>query len=545
MREIVRRLILLGGLTAGLWLCGWAEPQLYRVQPVDWGKERQRKEGKREQLVRFATAQLGRDVSHDASITNTYAETRLQLQKFIAHETDGFLTTVGGSEWAGFFNAVADTVLGKPPSTAWRQRNARWPYGGSLYFQPGEAPLNALAGQLTPDHPLRYVRIENGPRAEYLAVTRSARQDLFSHAPQFLVFPHRLPGVLVVLVVFLLYVLLPRARPPAAGMHYAGARAIVMPDMLGAVTGGFFFVLPILVPQANSGDSPLAPGWNILTGAMWLLAAIVFTSCFVGAWYASQYAAVTADGVVCGTLTGCHRRRWNELERLKAFEKPMIPPWLRKLLLVVSIFDRRALSPALMYSGTETGLRLVFKDGRHVAYYPRGLVGAAPFVGRLRDQGVPIEPEVYAALGVRPDAPALAAPFPAEPRRIGFLVFSTLVCLALAFLAVRWNPPPAPVIRPAALRAQAFAFPAEPDVRTLLETLRQNERILGQMQVLRKQMDQLDQRMKTAAPEERKRLMAEFRKVIAEFDRLYAQSEAIHDPAAATNAAGPPSGRSQ
>ena len=530
MMEVIRRIIMLGGLTVGLWMCFWATPSLFRVTPRDWEHERHRIEKKSAVLERFAKETL--DTKENTGI-DSHPETRLGREDFIAHQTRDRLITVSGPEWEGFFTGAADTVLGNAVSSDWRKRKALWPYDDSIYFRMDEAPLKAIAVEFSnQEDALRYVQIKGKDRSEYLLVQRSSRNDLFSHAPSHLVFPYRAVGVGCILLAFLIYALLPWPRRPAEGIYYTRARAIVGPDVTGCIIGGAFFVIPIMIPQANSGDSPFSPGWNILTAVLWLVAAITFTSCAVAAWYTAKQIELTEEGLRYTALNARFSRRWDEVERVEPFDCPMIPRWLRYMLFALSFLNWRALGPALMFGGRETGIRLLFKDGKSITFLLKGLSGAVPFVGRFASRGIPVAPEVYRMLGKEPSDPAFRAPFPAKASAAGFAVFSTIAAiLLLAALGLSW-PLATPAITSNSLPEKAFALPAESDPGITWETIRKENEILAEIKGLRPRMDQITERMKKATRTEQKVLQEESDQIMKKIKDLRKQFEEVRKPAA-------------
>ncbi len=226
--KTVRRTILVVGSLIGLCLCFWTTPRLFRVDPVDWEKHRLRKERHAEQLTQMASQTVGRDVSGDVDV---YAETRLDREAYINHETRGQQVTVEGATWEGFFNGVRDTVMDRAPSASWAKRRGRAAHHESLYFRTDEAPLSTLTDLSLGSAPFLYVRIEGRSRSEYLFVKLSDRADFFRHAPSFLVFPHRSAGLIWILSACLLYLLLSRRRTPVKGSDEKTLRKALLPKL--------------------------------------------------------------------------------------------------------------------------------------------------------------------------------------------------------------------------------------------------------------------------------------------------------------------------
>ena len=525
MIEILRRLLLLGGLTSGLWLCLWSVPFLYRVEPVDWNHERGRLERKSAALNAFARETLGTD--GDPGI-DAHPETKLDRDAFIAERTEGRLVDRTGPAWEGFFAGMAATASGRAPSDDWSGRIAGSPYTRSLYFRPDEPPLRDLDGGL-PDSEANqtYIRIRGKTRDEYLFVHQSDRGDFFGHAPSKVAFPDRAAGVGVILAGVLLYALIPWPRRPESGIYYTRPRATTGLDVVGCVFGAFFFGLPIVVTQANGG-SPFSPGWNALTAVFWLLAAILFACSAAAAVYTARQVEWTPRGLACSTLFGRTTRTWDEIAGVDPYEVPQIPRWLRSLLFLVSLLNWRALGPALMFGGREPGFRIAFRTGKPLSFLLKGLSGAVPFVGRIRALGAPVAAGVYAALGRKPDDPAFDGPFPRPPSGLGFAAFIGIVAAGLAALLVLSLPAPTPAAPADALPATAYAIPS--DDGPSWETLRKNQELLHEMEGISREMDRITERMKTADPADRPALQAEFSRLVRKFQELSAQTDRNRDP---------------
>lgn len=529
MKEVLRRAVLAVGLLAGLWMAVWPAPQLFRVYPVDWDHEGSYQESRAAEAKRIMGEQAGEKLVEGLDLSPATLGSR---DAFIAHETRDRLTTVQGPEWEGFFNAVADTSLGQSPNRAWEARLTKWPLTGSLYFRPDERPLSSIAEHFKGAGSSGYVRVSGEQRQEYLFVALHARNDVVRHAPSILAFPYRYAGILVMLAAFLFYALLPWPRPPAEGPYYSRATAAALPDLMGAILGGVFFVIPILVPADFAGDSPFDPGWNIMTGIFWILALLAMSMLAVAAWHMARRLALTPEGFTFDGLNVHASHRWTDIERVEAYQRPSIPPWLRKALFIVALVNWRAMAPALIFSGRESGFRLVFKDGTALSFMLKSLIGGQAFIGRVRDHRIPIAPDVYAALGHDPDHPSLPTQFPKPSKGIGRLVLFAVILAALLSAAYVTTPPGAPQVQAARLGSQPFALPKQEPVTVTWETLAKEQDILTQWKLERRKLEELTARMKTASPEERPSIQREFDQVMTRFNQLQQDFDAVRKPPA-------------
>jgi hypothetical protein len=192
----------------------------------------------------------------------------------------------------------------------------------------------------------------------------------------------------------------------------------------------------------------------------------------------------------------------------------------------------RALAPALIFGGKESGFRLVFKDGTALSFMLKSLVGGQAFIGRVRDHDIPIAPDVSAVVRRDPDHGSLPTQFPTVSKGIGRLVLFVVILAVLLTLSYSTTSPGAPQVQPASLRLQPFALSQQEPVTATWETLAKELEILTQWKQERRKLEELTARLKTASPEERPSIQRELDQVMTRFNQLQQDFDAVRKPPA-------------
>ncbi|MCB8932235.1 MAG: hypothetical protein H6534_02225 [Chthonomonadaceae bacterium] len=516
MIEILRRLALAVGTFLGLWLIVQTPPVLYRVRPTDWNAERDRIQ-RRGEGVKETMAGLVPD--EDLQGIDLAPETRGSLQELIVKQTEGRTTRVTSPAWQGFFNAVAETVSGSPPSPAWRARMGRSFADEELFFRPDEGPLPELAPVFAGEAMFRYVQVSGADGTQYLAVTKVETGDALGTAPLSLLYPNRTWGFGLLAATLLVYALLPWPKLAGESMRYSRARSAVIPDMMAAFMGGIFFVLPAFIIDANGyGAGLFSPGWVFLTLGMWLMAAIMAVI-----WpFAARYTATSAewlDGrLILRDLGRTATVGPGEIERIQT-------SWIdrskvKRALIFLSLFSWRAMGPALLASEGETALHVVLRDGRVFSFGLTALLGAPQMVGRLSRAGVEVDPDVYEQLEIKPDSPELSAPFPPPGKGVASALVLVLAVVPLGALALSTRPSDPPTFADGEVSAMPYRSTKEKAWVPSPALMRLERETLARMTSLKGRMNELEQRVKSTAGEERAAALKEFNACFEEIRRL-------------------------
>jgi hypothetical protein len=156
-----------------------------------------------------------------------------------------------------------------------------------LYFKTDHGPLKELQSKLGDNNVFTYVAMRDGDKLRYIEVLYQRPQSAFHDAPNWLLYPLRKNAVWCFILGLLAYAAIPWYRKAADELRYSTARAMVVPDIMGAIMTVFFFSLPILVITTNARSSEpvdifgFTNGWWPLTAVMWLLACGGLATLFV------------------------------------------------------------------------------------------------------------------------------------------------------------------------------------------------------------------------------------------------------------------------
>lgn len=351
--EALRRIIAVGCLFIGIWMIVQPGGILIVARVVDFEQE-------------FSHS------PYPSARTGTLAD-------FIRRRTEGRVLEATGTPWAAFATAMRDGS-----AAGYLQRLSSSVGGEALVYRTGQLPESPHAWV----HPVSYLHLP----AEDLWISLSPE-----HAPTIAgldrrwAHPKRAAGLWLVPLAFLAYALLPHRKLPPDALVYSRIPSVILPDMLGALGGAFFFILPILIVTENApGQAPWSPegGWAWLTGILWSMAAGFLLLHVIAFSYATLQLTVTEPALVITRGLRSHAYAWSEMESCT----PYASSRGRILGLLLMIFGR---SPALVgqsllvASNTERGLEIRMTDGRTVRLMANAFPGYATVIAALAGHGIP------------------------------------------------------------------------------------------------------------------------------------------------------------
>ena len=459
MRETLRRVVAAFCLYAGIALCLTPDHHLLEVEPVNWQQKVGAEQQHSENVKGIMEPYVGHDMLKDVDLAS---ETRGTIAEYIAQETEGRLITVSGADWEGLWNDIAATVTDQAPSESWAATRGL-DYRADAVYLPTTAPLlQQLTRQWPEDSLLSYVRItpENSeipPR--YLSVYQASPMDLREGAPTHLVYPYRTFGAMLLLAGLLFYILLPHAPPPESGVFYLAQAVGWLPDLLAALGSGCFFAMPFLI-TADAAGGPFDPGWWPLTVVMWFIGAIFASIFVITTWYQTRHLTWDDSGISI-TTWGFSRRdiRRDELEMIDVYVQQM-PRWLRVLAWIISIFNWRATSSAILLEQTDPGFSILLTNGTRFSFTGDGMWGGSSFLAWSDSQGIPVNP------GVRPLLESHADYSPSRAGRVVSIIFAVLILIGagwpLTKFAMASLPQPQPEFRTGSFSEQSDLAPPSP-----------------------------------------------------------------------------------
>lgn len=202
--------------------------------------------------------------------------------------------------------------------------------------------------------------------------------------------PGRSTGLILVPLALVFYFGLPRRRMTPDRLVYSRIPAVVLPDLLGLLGGGFFFALPIMIlAERAPGQAPWSAegGWVALTGAMWLMAALFLMLNLVAFHYATLDLSITDDALVIRRALSTHAYPWTQID--------LCLPYLSNrgalLGMALILFGR---SPGMVGQGLlvganrEHGLEIRMRGKHRLRIMANAFPGYAQVVGALRRRGI-------------------------------------------------------------------------------------------------------------------------------------------------------------
>lgn len=444
MREVLRRLIAAFCLYAGIALTLTQGGGYYQVRPVDWTAELDGRVQQSENVIRQMEAYLGSDAVEDVELA---PETQGTLEDYIAQETADRLIEVSGPEWEGLWNDVYATVKDRAPTDAWARYRGVEYRADSVYLPVAAAPLSGLESQWPEDFLQTYVRIEpanDSFSARYLDIYQPSPSDLRNGAPTHVAYPFRTFGIIVLLFGLFFYLLLPREPRTGTGMFYQARAAGWLPDLLAAAGSGMFFAVPFLITSDAEGG-PLDADWWPLSVLMWGMGSIFATIFVITTWYQTRRLTWDEDRAAVATWGSSEREfRADEIAAVGGFLL-QAPRWLRALAWLISVFNWRAASSAILLSRSDAGFSLLLQDGSRYRFTGEGLWGAASFLAWLDRHECEVAPAARALMLTKPDYQAGRAGTVVAVLFAVLTVGGSMVMLVPS--AIKARPQPAPVYR--------------------------------------------------------------------------------------------------
>ncbi|MEW6354714.1 MAG: hypothetical protein AB1696_00170 [Planctomycetota bacterium] len=495
--EAARRVFLVGGVLGALWTGFIYTPVLYCVREQDFEKDKARKSSR--------------------PFGEYYAEK--SLDAFIADETKDRLIRVEGEKWKKFFDSV-ETANAGGGGPEWDKRFGSSYAENNLYFRPDEKPLDELSNKLSEEDVFFYLLLQDSDRTRYLSVAYVHSTDLHI-APWAVSRPLRAWSPAFLLVGLLAYIFLPWPRHPASAIRYSLIRGGILPDIVGVGVAGVFFALPILVLSGGGGPriggAPLdfSTGAAYFTLVFWAMGLFAIAIIAVAASYCSYQVVVLSDGLRASSLSGVREVRFSDIERVELIEY-RLPRWM----LYVALLARNP-SLAGLTMDVQSGISIRLKNGEMWRLWLRGLIGEERLLPALRAGGVTIAPELEELVGQDAGEASGEDASPSPRRWLIQAIFGALTVVFCVWL-YSWLGEPPPVHRPPIETALPSAV-----------ILREQSRLMGEMDKVQKALASVVQRMQKARPEESDGLMREAEDLKKKFDELHEEFQALSKPKAA------------
>ena len=190
----------------------------------------------------------------------------------------------------------------------------------------------------------------------------------------------------------LIYVALPRPKPPLSAFTYEKIPAVYGPDMLGLMMTSVFIALPFWAALSEEymwQDSviPLHPSALL----SWPLALISASILVVSASYASFWLDIKQDGLHLYSLRQDRFISFSNISRVVPFRRGL-PRWIRWLTPLFILSGRYTAAGAVILARDTTGFSMCLTDGSTIHIDVSAFEKPAKkILQTLRKKGVPIE----------------------------------------------------------------------------------------------------------------------------------------------------------
>jgi len=321
--EIVRRIVLVVGIGAALWLALVPARERVVIGPQDFEADQARR-----------PAWSG--------------DRKLPIEEFIRKRTEGRTVHVSGDDWSKVADAVdalarGEGVPGASPGPIGERFGSR-----AFYVAPGTPFLGEVGRRLGEAQPFLYVRLEDEGAPRWLTAMWLSGSESGGIEPASVFKPHRHLWPWILLATFAFYVLLPRPKRRPDTLRSDPRSSVVVPDAIGAAVFAAFFGLSLLIASdmAATGQ-PLDAGWRVPTLILWGFSFFGLSILAVAAHYATLRFRLLPDRVERISLRGTTACPYGAIRSVEVATKQP-PKALGCLGAVVGLFDWRALGPTML-----------------------------------------------------------------------------------------------------------------------------------------------------------------------------------------------------
>lgn len=226
-RELIRRILLLGGVLQAIWLFLYAPLGIIDIQAIDWQRE----------YERYYEKPAIRGSMGAAKALIQQHEGRLTLDQFIAKKTADRVIEVSGEDWRRFFGRIwADAP---PPAEGYTPRT---------YHSLREEPLASIGSQFGKSSSFHYLRLREAGGERFLGAThRYPSEASRMGAAAEIVYPYRHWSWWIALGGIACYIGIPWMKRIPGAIRFGRASGVVVPDIMGLLLTCLFYTLPLLI----------------------------------------------------------------------------------------------------------------------------------------------------------------------------------------------------------------------------------------------------------------------------------------------------------
>lgn len=302
-----------------------------------------------------------------------------EFEEYVRSKTDGHKLIVSDTAWEKLATEMEATKI-SPELTA-----RRFGFNNKKFiFRPQDQPFNEIEN--FPSDPVN-ISINNGHK--WLRIYSAYAQDIYGLPSDFL-YPYRYAGIVLVVLSFLTYGLIPHNKFAADEIHYPRGAAVIGPDLIGLLMTATFFLLPFLIVWDMGGGTSIfsiSKGWVWLTAGMWLMASICLLFLRIGLNYSNLCYRITKDG-----FHEVHGGRdvffpWNEIDYYQSYKTRIASKLATLLILFGNSFQTIGLGLALD-GREEYGINIFHRNGDKIKVMANSLENFEDIIRSMKERGI-------------------------------------------------------------------------------------------------------------------------------------------------------------
>lgn len=343
--ECLRRIAILTVIPWSAFLIFDARPAYLRLTLVNWEQRRDRE----------VAALLSE-------------EARRSLAAYVAEETAGRAISLRSAEWIAFLKEARQTLSGHPPSSDWRRTlgpASSHRSAPTLFFPRDDARFAELLTAPEMSSRVVYLQLEQESLPPTLCLSVVETRYSVDDPPQHLIHPLRHAGWWVLLAGVAIYGLLPWPKEHTHELRFATPVRSFLTDVVGVLLYGSATTL-----WARLVLSPDIPGHGewlqilVLSGVFGLMALAGVAIVLIALSQSQLWLEWNDSGVTFHTMRQSTTHAWTDIVSFDVV--PISDPHaksIRRVGLILSLFNWRAAGPALLVQTESRALRFAMRQG--------------------------------------------------------------------------------------------------------------------------------------------------------------------------------------
>ena len=392
MMELLRRLVVLGGLLAGLFTYYVTPPALLKLEPVNFAQRYDREYRQRREAGATSPGVIEQGRALIAELTDPGS-----VDAYAARTLENRLLRVDGAAWESAIQGLGRS--------------------GAVYMRTTDAPFASLVPELvrrrgTTGWTNAFLALGSGASTRYVEIAYLDEPATTSAAPAALVHPMRRSSWRWALGALAAYLLLPWRRRSPDRVAMDRLSAVLAIDVMGTAIATVFFAIPLAIAGSTAAAFGEDLGGTLL---LWALSLVGVGLTVWAAHNAARTIVIEPDALRVTSLAGATRFAFGEMQSVQ---------------------------PLAIRAMARAGVDLVMHDGRTLRLPWRGFLRFGLVLDALAGHGHPLpasEREAHVAPGLaEPGAARRTAEAPTSGRWWRPGPIAAIACVAALAAAAFW-----------------------------------------------------------------------------------------------------------